>query len=101
MEHLFFNLDGGLEHAAAKVFWALGMDGSLEGDSSNSPTGVYDYEDSFEYMLSIKKSMLTELNVPVDTPSILADIASKMLVKNLGIKIGVEVQNEIRLIVDC
>ena len=93
MEHLFFNIDGGVENAAEEVFKALGMGRSIEGDSANNPSGiyfehsafgvvlkveenVYDYEDEFQYMLSIKKDMLTDLEVPNDDTSHLASIAS-------------------------
>ena len=115
MEHLFFNIDGGVENAAEEVFKALGMGRSIEGDSANNPSGiyfehsafgvvlkveenVYDYEDEFQYMLSIKKDMLTDLEVPNDSTSHLASIASMMLANNLGVKVGIEVGDKVQLI---
>ena len=115
MEHIFFNHNGGIENAAAKAFNALGMERSLEGDSANNASGiyfeytafgvkfkieenVYGFEDEFEYMLSIRKDMLTDLEVPDDVPSVLASIASRMLAKNLNVEVGIETGDKVQIV---
>lgn len=115
MEHLFFSISGGFENAAAKAFEALGMQ-RVEGDSANSPSGVYfehrvfgivfkleenvyDYEDEYDYMMSIKKDVLSNLDVPDEVLTALVNVASTLLVKHLGVKVGVEIGNELRVLV--
>lgn len=115
MEHLFISFSGDIELVASEVFRALGARNFVEGDTANTPSGVYfeqavfgvvlkveenvyDFEDQFEFMLSIKLDSLTNLNVPSDFPTVVADLVSRMLANNMEAKIGIEVGDDVRVI---
>ena len=114
MEHLFVNVEGGLELAAIRIFGVLGLGDPLEGDTANTPSGiyfcttvfgvlfrleenVYDYEDRFEFMLAIKKDAVSDLEIPANAPTDLAGITLKMLSANLGVAVGIEIDDELHV----
>ena len=109
---LFFNLSNDTSEVANLVFQALGMPFNLEGSSANSLNGeysslsvfglsiklepnTYDYEDDYEYMLSIYKDKLTELTVPDDIILSMVNVVVRLLVDNLHIVVAHEVDERL------
>lgn len=108
------NVEGGIELAAGKIFSALGLGDPLEGDTANTPSGiyfcatvfgvsfrleenVYDYDDEFEFVLAILKDAVSDLEVPANAPTDLAGITLKMLSANLGAAVGIEIDDELHV----
>lgn len=108
MQTLFFNSEKSLSEIAKIVLSALGIRNIVEGDSSFSPNGYYlegmvlgivikidennyDYEDYYNYMISIKKGVGTKL---ADDSSLLgiAEIVASMISVKLGIDVAIELE---------
>lgn len=106
MQTLFFNSEESLNEVAKMVLSALGIRNIMEGDSSFSPNGYYlegmvlgivikidennyDYEDYYNYMISIKKGIGTKL---ADDSSLIgvAEIVASMISVKLGIDVAIE-----------
>ena len=114
MEQLFFNKSGSFDEVAGAVFRALGLL-SGEGDSANalggdyhvaSALGVdvrlernsYDYEDEYEYMLSIRKNLASPLNVAPSVSEYVARAAARMLADNVGLSVAREGEGGLELL---
>jgi hypothetical protein len=108
MQVLFINSKMSLENIAKKILSALGISKMVEGDSSFSPKGYYfkctvlgidlkidennyDYEDNYNYMISIKKTIGTKL---ADDNALLgfAEIIASLISSKLGIDIALEME---------
>jgi hypothetical protein len=115
MEHLFFNLPAELEEAAVRTFNAIGAtSGVLEGDSVNVLGGIYyvytvfgvvikielncyDWDDTYKFMVSIKKSVLSNIETTEENIATLAKIICDLLYRNLKTEIAIEVGDELVL----
>lgn len=107
MANLFFAFPGEIQDAAKTVFNALGTSSAANRDSLNVLGGTYtalsllgfkvkleansyDYEDKFNYMLSVNEDFLAKLKVDDDMEEALADIIAKLLVENTSLEIAQE-----------
>jgi hypothetical protein len=108
MHLLFFNLEGGIENVMVKVKDFLGLKNLFyEGDSSNVKDGIYysylifgvkikleynsyDYDDKYEYMVSIRKDDVSEVDAEEYFINDIANIVITLLGKNLKSRIGYE-----------
>lgn len=115
IEILFFNLNDNSSDVANLVFNALGMPFNLEGSSAHSLHGkysslsvfglsmklesnTYEYEDDYEYMLSIYKDKLTTLAVSDEVILCMVKVVARLLADNLGVCVAREVGNELNVI---
>lgn len=106
MDHLFFNMQGSFDEVAEAVFYVLGAPG-IRGDSLNVLDGEYreanmlgvvvrlernsyDHEESYEYMISVRKCLTSSLKVDPIVPQRLADAIVRMLVDNVGVSVARE-----------
>lgn len=108
MQTLFLNSEESLDEIAKLVFSALGLSKIVEGDSSFSPSGYYlegttlgivikidennyDYEDTYNYMISIKKDIGTKL---ADDNALLgfAEVVASIISVKLGIEVALELE---------
>jgi hypothetical protein len=107
MANLFFSFPGELQDATKTVFNALGTLPAANHDSLNVLGGTYtalsllgfkikleansyDYEDKFNYMLSVNEDFLANLRVDDEMEEGLADIIAKLLVENTSLEIAQE-----------
>ena len=114
MEHLFFNMDGSFDEVARVVFDALGLSAG-EGDSANvlggdyrvaSSLGVdirlernsYDYEDDYEYMLSVRKNLASSLRVAPAVAEHVSRAAAQMLADNANVTVAREAEDGIEIL---
>lgn len=96
MEHLFFKSSQVLEEIKTKFFSALGITGVLEGDSSHYPEGIYffctvfgveillahnnyDYDNVYNYFVSIKADILGEIKEDKEVIKLVTDILLRLL----------------------
>ena len=115
MEHLFFSLDGDFDTVVSRVFGALGIEAYRRGQRANSLGGTYDdysvfgvaikiernsydYEDEFEYMMSVKHDEISNAQASEDVVRAVAEIVKVQLLKNLSIQIGIEIGNEVQIV---
>jgi len=106
VQTLFFSSEMSLDEVAEKVLLALGINNMMEGDSSFSTNGYYlegmvlgivikidennyDYEDYYNYTISIKKGIGTKL---ADDNALLgfAEIVASIVSMKLGIEVALE-----------
>lgn len=108
IEHLFFSINDDLEKVAIKIFATLEIEKNIsEGDSSNVLEGIYysvsvfgltvkleknsyDYDDVYNYMMSVKKNILSKVISDSETIKPITQIIIKLLVQNLNLKIAYE-----------
>lgn len=112
VEVLFFYMEGNISSVAKKIYKSLGIQkGNLySGDSSHVLNGVYydfsilgskikieynsyDYEDKYNYMLSIKEDVNSGLKVNDEMIKQLTVIICELLVNNLNLNIAHEGEN--------
>ncbi|WP_374979208.1 hypothetical protein PSGK_20760 [Pseudomonas solani] len=114
VEVLFFNANSEAGEVADLVFYALGMPFNLKGSSANSLSGeysslsvfglnvklesnTYDYEDDYEYMISIYKDKLTKLVVCDDVILPVVKVVARLLTDNLGVVVAHDVDNDLAI----
>jgi len=115
MGHLFFNLDGDFEEVVRRIFLSLGIVSYMEGESVNvlgvtygvvNVFGVaikieqncYDYEDDYDYMLSIRKDSLSSLNVDISVIKAISYVVARLIVNNEAIEVARETSNGIEIV---
>ena len=115
MQLIFLNLDGKFEDVCTKVSGALGLSEFAEGDSSNVSHGLYysysvfglslklesnsyDYEDSYSYMLSLKKDILSKINSDDQIIEMGSVIVAKLLAINLRVSVARETPTGLEII---
>ena len=115
MEHLFFNFDGSLPEAAKQFFASIGLSNYQEGHSANALGGTYnsasafgmliriegntyDFEDDYQYMVSIKKDVLSSLKVDKLLLQGLALIVARMLSDNQRVPVARETPKGLEII---
>jgi len=110
IEHYFFQIEDDLQNAAKKICEALGIDTKTVkvGSSTHVLNGSYfnytvfgcrikleknsyDYDDQYNYMLSISINSLSNLNTDINVLKSMSTIIRMLLSKNLGIVIAYEV----------
>lgn len=106
MANLFFSLTAELAEATQTVFKVLRAS-SVEGNSANVSGGTYmmgsvlgfkiklernsyDYEDQYNYMLSVNEDYLAGLNVDDEMAEAMAGIVAQLLSKNSSLTIAQE-----------
>ena len=108
MQTLFINSESSLDEVAKIVLSTLGISRFMEGDSSFSASGYYlegsvlgivikidennyDYEDDYNYMISIKKAIGTKL---ADDNALLgvAEIIASVISEKLEIEVALETE---------
>ena len=112
IEILFFNLEKNLTDTASIVFESLGMPYNMKGSSAHSLGGeysslsifglnlklepnTYDYENDYNYMLSIYKDKLTELSINEEIILPISKIVARLLTDNIKIDIAHEIDNKL------
>jgi hypothetical protein len=107
MANLFFSFPGELQEVTQVIFGLLGASSTVQRDSSNVLGGTYsvlsvlgfkiklelnsyDYEDQYNYMLSVNEDYLTKLEVDEDMIEGVTDIVARLLSKNTSLKIAQE-----------
>ena len=107
MANLFFSFPGELQEATQLVFSVLGISSVKEGDSSNVLGGTYsvlsvlgfkiklepnsyDYEDQYNYMLSVSEDYLSRLEIDDEMVEAVADVVAKLLSKNTSLEVAQE-----------
>jgi hypothetical protein len=113
MAHLFFSLPSDLAETTKTIFQILGAS-SIEGDSANVLGGIYtmasvlgfkiklesnsyDYEDQYNYMLSVTEDYATGLRVDDTMEEAMASIIAQLLSKNLPLTIAQELSAGLHL----
>jgi len=109
---IFFNSDADIGQVAKLIFEALGIGSFWEGDSHNVLGGTYnsysifginiklelnsyDYEDTYRFMLCVKKDMISSLKIDMDIENKVSEIVLRVLQYNLNIPIAVEKNGEL------
>ena len=108
IEHIFFSCKETIEEVSKLVFCKLGIEDSVsEGDSVNVKEGVYfscsvfgvkikleynsyDYDDTYNYMLGIRKDYLASITVRDESIADVTKIICLLLVDNLETEIAYE-----------
>ena len=107
MANLFFSLPGELQDVTQTIFQVLGASSTTERNSLNVLGGTYsmlstlgfkiklepnsyDYEDKYNYMLSVTEDYLAGLTIEDGMEETLADIVAKLLSKNTSLEIAQE-----------
>jgi hypothetical protein len=110
-EHIFFNENRQIDDVAKSIFSAIGVQNNIqEGDSSNVLNGVYycysvfgvqvklennsyDYDDKYNYMLTVRKDVLSDLVIDDNIIKNVANIILELLSQNLHLEIAYEVDS--------
>lgn len=104
---LFFNLPGTFNEVANEIFTSLGSDNYFGNQSLNvrneeyfimSVFGIsirleansYDYEDKYNYMLSVCEDPIKNLNVDSDIKDKVFDVVRCLIINNLSIEVAEE-----------
>ena len=107
MNNIFFNIDGAFPQVAQQVFSALDFDQAIEGDSANTLSGIYfansrsgvafrleencyDYEEDYDYMLSVKEDWVKGMNVEEEVVDELALATAQSLAERFNIEVSIE-----------
>jgi hypothetical protein len=113
MANLFFSLPSDLAETTNIIFQIIGAS-SVEGDSANVLGGTYttasvlgfkiklelnsyDYEDQYNYMLSVTEDYATGLRVDDAMEEAMAGIIAQLLSKNLPLPIAQELSAGLHL----
>jgi hypothetical protein len=116
MEHLFFNEPKRIEEVSSLILSLVSADIVREGESANVFQGVYyyasifglqirlelnsyDYEDDYNYMISIRKDYSMKIKLSDTAERYLAEIIAQLISKNLHIKVAREVGDELEVYV--
>lgn len=111
MEHLFFDSDKGIGDVANMVFNVLGLQPELcesknvlndsyyevaiFGMKIRLEENCYDYEDQFQYMLSVKRNVLLDTTIHDDEINSIARIVQHIIADTLTIAVAIEVGEKI------
>ena len=115
MAVLFFALDQDLNGASKSVFKAINSFAPIEGESSNVLNSVYtqvcvlglrikleansyDYEERYNYMVSVTQDFLADNQANEHAAEALADAVAFLLKKNLAIEIAREKDDELVIV---
>src|SRR5438067_653371 len=107
MKLLFFNYDGDLNRVSEVIFATLGIIQYLKGDSYNVLGGAYtifsvfgikiklelnsyDYEDDYNYMLSLRADPLSSTSVDDRIVEQITEIVKRLLYINLSLAVAEE-----------
>ncbi|RZJ57566.1 MAG: hypothetical protein EOO55_03115 [Hymenobacter sp.] len=113
MANLFFSLPSDLAATTTTIFRVIGAS-SVEGDSANVLGGTYtmasvlgfkiklelnsyDYEDQYNYMLSVTEDYATGLRVDDAMEEAMAGIVAQLLSKNLPLAIAQELSDGLHI----
>ena len=115
MEHLFFNSGSSFSVTSKQFFTCIGVANFLQGDSANTLGGTYcsvslfgmvikieenayDFEDDYNYMVTIRRDSHSSLKVGDSVAHDLALLVSRLLVDNQQTPVARETANGLVLI---
>lgn len=110
IELIFFNCDENLERTSKLIFDCLGYENILNGDSIHIVNreykmakvfGIsmklevngYDWEDEYNYMISIRRDARSSLLISDNTVVNFREIVCDLISENLNIKLAIEKSN--------
>ncbi|MFY0256536.1 hypothetical protein ACDQ55_21595 [Chitinophaga sp. 30R24] len=111
---LFFNYEEDLNKVSRVIFESLGINESLEGESSNVLGGVYysfsifgvkiklevnsyDYEDEYAYMLSIGKDLVSSMTVDDKIVDLIGEVVKRLLYIQLSLAVAEDKNNKLEI----
>jgi hypothetical protein len=114
MEHLFFSLSNEIEDVSNSVFKALGIKHKQEGDSANVVGGIYyvhdifgchiklesngyDWDDQYNYMITVKKDNTMGMIVSDQNVNTLAKLICELLCHNLRVDVALELNDTLEI----
>lgn len=109
---IFFNFESDFEKTAKKVYETLSITNILTGDSLHVVDGEYkissilginiklekngyDWEEDYQYMLSIQKDFLSKVEISDNCITLFSKIICEIITTNLKIEVAYEKNNEL------